>query len=147
LVNPRNRDPNDEQGGDRHDVDDHQPLQDERVGDRGHAVQADQTGDAGRDRERDPDRDDRQDDRRDPGERLGELSARDRAMPLLRMAPVQRGVAKVVGEVAGAGDRAEGDERDQRVDDLGTLVQLLREEQAGEHQQVLDPLRWPHGDQ
>jgi hypothetical protein len=60
------------------------------------------------------------------------------------MPAVERRVAQVVGEVPGARDGAERDERDHRVHDLRALVKLLREQEPGEDEQVLDPLRWPH---
>jgi hypothetical protein len=41
------------------------------------------------------------------------------------MLAVVLGVAQVVDEVAGARDRAEGDECDEGIDDLRALLQLL----------------------
>jgi hypothetical protein len=63
---------------------------------------------------------------------------------LVGVAAVVLDVAEVVEQVAGAGDRAEGDEGEERVGDLRRLVELLREHEAGEDEDVLDPLPRPH---
>ena len=54
-------------------------------------------------------------------------------------------IAQVVEEVAGARHRAEGEEDRDGVEDSGALVDLPREQQAGEDKQVLDPLGRAHG--
>ena len=49
-------------------------------------------------------------------------------------------VAQVVEQVAGARDRAEGRERERGVADRARSRRGAREQEAGEHEQVLDPL-------
>ena len=134
-------DAQDEEARERHHVDDHDLLQSEAVGHLGDAVadhhQADfpvDRGEGERDRAR-------REQRRDRHRRaLGELTRRERAEALLRVLAVELDVEQVVDVVAGAGDRAEGDEGEQRLDHLVRLVELAREEQAGEDEDVLDPL-------
>ena len=63
------------------------------------------------------------------------------------MAPIVLDVAQVVEEISGARNGAEGDEREDHVGDLGRLVELLREYEPGEDEDVLDPLAGTHRDE
>ena len=61
-------------------------------------------------------------------------------MLLVRVQAIVLAVAQVVEQVAGARDPAERDERDRRVEQRLLLVELQREDDAREDEQVLDPL-------
>jgi len=56
---------------------------------------------------------------------------------------VELDVDQVVDEVAGAGDQAEGDEGEERLEDVVGLVELAGEEQPGEDEDIFDPLLRP----
>ncbi len=75
-----------------------------------------------------------------------ELAGGDRAEALLRVLAVLLDVVGVVDQVAGRRDRAEGEEGDGRGEDRVDLVELAGEQEAREHEQVLDPLLRAHGD-
>ena len=57
------------------------------------------------------------------------------------MTSVELAIAQVVEQVPGAGDRAEGDEGQGGVEDLGGLVEAATEQEARVDEQVLNPLR------
>ena len=76
--------------------------------------------------------------------RDAELARGDRPEALLRVLAVLLDVVGVVDQVAGRGDRAEGDEGDRRGEDRVDLVELAREQQPREDEQVLDPLLRAH---
>src|SRR5690606_18682081 len=82
-------------------------------------------------------------DRCDRGGGDRQLAACDRPRALVRVVAVVLAVAQVVEEVAGARDRAEGDEGKRRGQDLVALVELAGEEEPGEDEQVLHPLSRP----
>ncbi len=85
----------------------------------------------------------RADRERDRGRDL-ELAGRDRAVALGRVLAVELGVVGVVDQVAGRGDGAEGEEGDRGAEDRLRVVELAREQEAGEDEEVLDPLLRPH---
>ena len=130
--------------GQGHHVDDHHLLEAEAVGELGDAVADDHQADLPVDRaEGERDRGNRQ----HRGDRhrgaLGELAGSQRPEALLRVLAVELDVDQVVDEVAGAGDQAEGDEGERRLQHIVGLVELAREQQPGEDEDVLDPLGRP----
>ena len=140
------RHPQDEEAGQGHHVDDHDLLEAEAVGHLGDPVaghhQPDLPVDGG---EGKADRPGRQQRRDGDGGALRELARGQRPEPLLRVLAVELDVDQVVDEVAGAGDRAEGDEGQCRLQHRVRLVELAGEQQPGEDQDVLDPLVRPPG--
>ena len=131
----------DEQATDGHHVDDHETLEDKGIRGGDHAVERDKSGDLGVDREAERQRAGSEDHRQSRRRPHGDRTAGDRPVTLLGMQTVVLPIANVVEQVAGAGDRAEGDKRERGVDHGRALVEAAREQQAGEDQQVLDPLR------
>ena len=124
-------DAEDEQARDRHHVDDHDLLEPEAVGELGGAVAGDHQPDLPVDgREGERQRADRERDRHAPRGALGELPGGDRPVALLRVRAVELDVVEVVDQIAGAGDRAEGDEGERRVAERADVVELAREEHA-----------------
>src|SRR3954449_613995 len=63
------------------------------------------------------------------------------------MLPVGVDVAKIVDEVGGARCGAVGDERGYRLEPAGPGAELGREDDAGEEEQVLQPLPRPQCDE
>jgi hypothetical protein len=61
------------------------------------------------------------------------------------MLAVELDVDEVVDVVAGTGNQAEGNEGEERLQHVVWLVELAREEQAGEDEDIFDPLLRPPG--
>ncbi len=70
-------------------------------------------------------------------------AGRDRPIPLDRMAAIGLPVRHVVEEIDDAGERAEDDERGEGIQDRPRVQQPLAEQQRGEDDEVLRPLRRP----
>jgi len=63
------------------------------------------------------------------------------------MGTVEFDVVEVVDQIAGAGDRAEGNEGGRRIGNRAGVVELAAEHQPREDEDVLDPFRGTDGDQ
>ena len=135
-----------EAGGERDDVEDHHVLQCPRVEELQHEVAGGNAGEARAQRVRRCQRCQREDDCGADGERRGDHASGNRARALDRMQAIVVAVGDVVDEVDDARQRAEHDERADRVGDGGRVEErrglaALAEKQRAEHEEVLRPLR------
>src|SRR5687767_6950438 len=62
-------------------------------------------------------------------------------MALLGMTTIVFGVVEIVADVSRARERAEGSEGDERRSELCGIEEMLREDERGEDQEILHPLR------
>ena len=76
-----------------------------------------------------------------------QLARGDRPRALDRVQAVERGVAHVVEQVAGARHRAEGGEQHRALEDRLQVLEPAGEDDGGEDEEVLRPLGGPQGDE